>query len=63
MREALCNILELVQTPPDPSNARLWEREEMPDLQQDVREHAGPQHARAHPQPQPQVRRLRQGIL
>ena len=63
MREALCNIFQLVQTPPDSSNARLWEREEVPDLQQDVREHASPQHARAYPQPQPQVRRLRQGLL
>ena len=52
----------MLQTPADPPDARLCQREEVSHLQQDVREHAGAVHAHPHPQPQPQVQHLRQSL-
>ena len=63
MRQALRDEQQPVTPPADPPRPRLWRRQEVPHLQQDVRQHAGPVHARADPQPQPQVRGVRQGVL
>ena len=52
-----------IQTQADPPEPEHEHRQEVPGVREDVRQHAGPLHARPDPQSQPQVQHLWQSFL
>ena len=63
MWKTFCHELQLVSTQANPPQALPGDSQGVPHLQEALREHAGPGHARAHPQPRPHLQHLRQGLL
>ncbi|CAM9557306.1 unnamed protein product, partial [Bubo scandiacus] len=58
----LCHLLQPQPAQADPPQPGQQDGEEMSHLRQGLRLHARPGHARPHPQPQAQVRRVRQSL-
>ncbi|KAJ8359181.1 hypothetical protein SKAU_G00157060 [Synaphobranchus kaupii] len=62
VRQDLRHLLQPQSAQADAPQPGRQDGAQVPHLQQDLRVHAGTGHARAHPRPQAQVRRVQQGL-